>query len=122
MEKKKILIVDNERDILTLLGKRLSARGFSVMTAENGSDAINLAKSKRPDLIILDIMMPEMDGAEVSARLQEDSKTSSIPIIFLTCLFTKKEEREKGHIIGGRVFIAKPYRIEELLKEVESLL
>ncbi len=121
MDTKKILIVDDEKEALFILEKELTARGYSVIAADNGSDALNLAKSEYPDLIILDIWMPEMDGAEVAAELKEDPKTKDIPVIFLTCLFQKKEEEEQGRVVAGRVLIAKPYSIEGLSAQIERL-
>ena len=123
MDKKKILIVDDEQDTLAVLEKALTAKGYSVITADNGKDAIILAKSKQPELIMLDILMPGMDGAEVAAKLIEDSETKNIPVIFLTCLLSKVEEkRTKDHTIGGYVFIAKPYNLEGLLAQVVRLI
>jgi len=72
MDNKKILIVDNEKDALFMLEQELAARGYSVIAADNGNDALSLAKSERPDLIILDIWMPGMGGPEVAAKLRED--------------------------------------------------
>jgi len=119
---KKILIVDDEKDMLAVLEKALTAEGYSIITADNGKDAIVLANSTHPDLIMLDIVMPGMDGAEVAARLKEDRETKDIPVIFLTCLLSKKEQREKeGHVIKGHVFIAKPYSVEELSAQIERL-
>ena len=121
MDNKKILIVDDERDVLFLLEKELAGRGYSVISADNGNDAINLAKSEYPDLIILDIWMPGMDGAEVAAKLREDLKTKNIPVIFLTCLIRKTEEEEQGRVVSGNLFIAKPYDIEGLVAQIERL-
>ncbi len=121
MDKKKILIVDDERDTLFILEGELAGRGYSVISADNGSDAINLAKSEYPDLIILDIWMPGMDGTEVAAWLKEDPKTKHIPVIFLTCLFQKKEGEEQGRVVAGEVIIAKPYSIEGLSAQIERL-
>lgn len=122
MDKKKILIVDDERDVLSVLESGLAAEGYSVITADNGNDAIVLAKSQRPDLIILDLVMPSVDGAEIAATLKEDTDTKDIPFIFLTCLFTKTEEEEDdGRVIGGHVFLAKPYNMEGLLTQIERL-
>ena len=121
MFKKKILIVDDERDTLFIIKKELEARGYSVITADNGNDALKLAKSKYPELIILDIWMPEMDGAEVAARLKQDMQTRNIPIIFLTCLIQKREEGEQGRAIANSVYIAKPYNIEGLVAHIERL-
>jgi CheY-like chemotaxis protein len=121
MYKKKILIVDDEKDALFILEKELTGMGYSVISADNGSDALKLAKSKFPDLVILDIWMPEMDGVEFAESLKEDIRTKDIPVIFLTCLFQKREEEEQGHVISGKVFVAKPYSIEELSAQIEKL-
>ena len=122
MDKKKILIVDDEPDALFILEKELTARGYSVVTANNGKDAITLARSKHPDLIILDVAMPDMCGGEVAEKLQESLLTKDIPIIFLTALFPKRKEGEQGRVVAGHVFIAKPYDIEELLVQMEQLI
>ncbi len=121
MDTKKILIVDDEKDALSILEKELAGRGYSVISADNGSDAINLAKSQYPDLIILDIWMPGMDGPEVAEKLQEDPKTKHIPVIFLTCLFQKREKEEQGRVVAGKVLIAKPYSIDGLSAQIERL-
>ena len=124
MDKKDILIVDDEPDTLLILGKAIAARGYSVATAKNGSDAILLAKSVHPSIIILDILMPDMDGAEVAARLKEDSQTKDIPVIFLTCLITRKEEGsgKRYHDAEGHLFVAKPYDMEELISHIAALI
>ena len=122
MNKKKILIVDDEKDVLKVLERGLIAEGYSVMTTNNGNDAIILAKSEFPDLVILDILMPNMEGTEVAEILKEDIKTKDIPVIFLTCLLEKKEEERKGHVVGGNIFFAKPYDMEKLLTAIEELL
>jgi DNA-binding response OmpR family regulator len=121
MDKKKILIIDDERDALFILEKELASRGYSVIAADNGRDAMNLAKSEHPDLITLDLLMPHIDGMEVAARLKEDLETKDIPVIFLTCLLSKRKEEEQGRVIGGHVFIAKPYSIEGLSTQIEKL-
>ena len=122
MNDKKILIVDDVRDALFILQKELEARGYSVIAADSGHEALNLAKSERPDLIILDICMPNMDGSELAARLKEDPATEGIPIIFLTCLFQKKDGEEQGRVVAGNVLIAKPYDIGALSTEIRVLL
>jgi len=121
-ENKKILIVDDEHDTLYILRKELTARDYSVITANNGRDAITLAKSMHPDLIILDVAMPYMDGGQVAEQLQEGLSTRDIPFIFLTALFPKRKENEQSCIVAGRMFIAKPYDIEKLLIQIEKLI
>jgi CheY-like chemotaxis protein len=122
MDKKKILIVDDEEDILKVLGLRLSKAGYSVLKANNGKDALIMAKNEHPDLIVLDIMMPIMGGNEIAAELKEDPQTKDIPIMFLTSLFTREEERGRGHGIADNVLFAKPYNPQELLEEVKKQL
>ncbi len=120
MDKKTVLIVDDEPDVLLLLGERLSKAGYDVIKASNGKDAIMMASESLPDLIVLDIAMPGMDGSEVATALRSDAKTKNIPILFLTCLFTKHEEKTCGHALGQNFFIAKPYDVQELLGEVHK--
>ena len=121
MDTKKILIVDDEKDVLFILEKELAARGYSIITADNGNDALNLAKSEYPDLIILDLLMPDMNGWVIDAKLKGDLKTKDIPVIFLTCLLQKKEGEEQGRAISDQAFVAKPYGIEGLSAQVERL-
>ena len=122
MDNKKILVVDDDKSLLLLLEKRLTGEGYSVITAENGYDAIALAKSDSPDLIILDLVMPGMEGSEVSAKLKEDPKTMNIPIIFLTALISKEQEERKKHVIANNIFVAKPFDAEDLLGQIKKLL
>ena len=122
MARKKILAVDDEVDVLVLLKKRLEASGYEVLTSTNGSDAVGIAKREKPALIILDILMPVMDGSQIAAVLHDDPKTKNIPILFLTCLFTKREEHLEGHEIGKNFFIAKPYEPKELVNEIAKII
>ena len=120
-DKKTILTVDDEVDILTVLSMRLSDTGYNVLKADNGLDAIDVAKQKKPDLIILDILMPHMDGMTVSQRLKEDRDTKDIPIIFLTALQGKTEETG-SHKEGENIIFAKPYDPKELLDTIKRLI
>ena len=122
MAAKKILIVDDEPDVLLVLGKRLTSSGYDVVKAASGQAGLIKAKAERPDLIIMDMMMPGMSGEEVAQELKTDRETGSIPILFLTALFTKRDETTKGHAVGGQTFFAKPYDPEELLAEVKRRL
>ncbi len=117
MKEKEILIVDNELDFRRLLEKTLSGAGYSVIEASNARDAIIIAKKRCPDLIILDILLPDMNGGQVAEALGNDPITRDIPIIFLTGLLTKEEAKERS-MIGSTSFIAKPYNRAELLKEI----
>lgn len=119
MAEKKILIVDDDEVLLKILDKKLSSAGCSVAKATNGKDAISIARRRRPDLIILDIMMPAMNGIEVAKELEKDYATKDIPIIFLTALLTKEEEKERK-VIRGRSCLAKPLNMKDLLKEIKK--
>ncbi|MFH1441487.1 MAG: response regulator [Candidatus Omnitrophota bacterium] len=119
MEKKKILIIDDEQEVLGLLEKRLSWAGYSVVKADNGIEALALAKSQNPDLIILDIMLPGMGGEEVGQKLKLNPDTKHIPIIFLTCLVSRDEQTIIDSNAGNSI-IAKPYEADELLSEIKK--
>jgi len=119
--KNKILIVDDEVDVLQLLEVRLASAGYDVLKADNGEDAVNIAKEKNPDLIILDIMLPHMDGTIVSQILKENENTKNIPIIFLTAL-QDKEKEETGHKIGGNIIFGKPFDSKELLSAIRKII
>jgi len=120
----KLLIVDDEPDAVLILAKTLSARGYEVTTAGRGQQAIMLARAEKPDLILLDILMPDMDGTQVASALWEEQATRDIPVIFLTCLITKKtqEIELRYHDAGRYAFIAKPYDLDNLLMEINRLI
>ena len=121
-DKKKILIVDDEEDVLLLFKKRLIAMGFSVIAVDNSKDALVLAESEHPDLIILDVLMPGMDGPEIAKRLKEIPETTDIPVIFLTGMFPKHEDKKQGRIVAGNVLFDKPCDIESLLIAIKKAL
>lgn len=114
----KILVVDDEKDIVEFFGRILCREGFEVLTASSGEDCLNLAETGCPDLILLDINMPGMDGGDVSYFLEKNEKTSNIPIIFLSALVTKEE----GGSIKGRLFISKSIGKEEIIKKIKNVL
>ena len=116
-----ILVVDDEATTREMLRFSLSEAGYRVMTAENGQDAIAICKQDAPDLLILDIMMPVMDGWEVCKRLRTYSDTAAIPIMMLS---SKCEETDKvqGLTIGADDYMTKPFGIQELLARVMALL
>lgn len=120
-DKKTILIVDDEVEVLEVLSMRLSNVGYNVLKADNGVEAISITKEKMPDLIILDIMMPYMDGMVVSQRLKEDKNTKDIPIIFLTALQIKKEETG-AHKSGENIIFSKPFDSKELLDTIKKII
>ena len=120
---KKILVIDDEEAIRFFLEKELSKDGYSVLTAENGKYGVQKAQEQKPDLILLDIKMPEMDGGETVDLLRGDSRTKNTPIIFVTGL-VEKNEVEDGFIKGSKgvdqYFIAKPLNMDEVLQFVHA--
>ena len=118
---KKILLVDDETDILTVLEKGLTGEDFSVIAAETGTAALDMAKSERPDLIILDLEMPDIYSGDIARMLKEDPETQNIPIMFLTGMFPKNEEPGNGRMVGGHVLFTKPYSIEELATTITRM-
>ena len=116
---KKILVVDDERDIIDLLQYNLSKEGFAVMTARNGAEALVRA-AEVPDLIILDLMMPGLDGFETCKRLKADTRTSHIPIIFLTARAGEVDEIV-GLELGADDYIQKPISPRKLVARVRAL-
>jgi len=120
-DKKKILVVDDEEEVLIYLSNILKRSDYNVLTASNGKDAVDLAKKGTPDLIILDILLPDMDGGDVAASLERNPSTANIPIIFLTGIITKKEEID-GLKSGRHLVLAKPASTDELFKTIRLAL
>jgi len=117
----KILVVDDEKDIVDLVAYNLEKEGFSVIRAYDGEKALNLAKTQGPDLVILDLMLPRIQGMEVCKRLRNSDRTTSLPIIMLSA---KGEEIDKvlGLEIGADDYITKPFSVRELLARVKAVL
>jgi CheY-like chemotaxis protein len=127
VEKKDInvLVIDDEESFTFFIKLNLQTEArydFKVTTANNGKEGLRLARTMRPDLILLDIMMPDMAGPEVAEKLLLDPNTKNIPIIFLTALVQKNEVAEDAGMVGGREFIAKPVGKEELVNRIEATL
>jgi len=116
-----ILAVDDEADILKLLEYNLKKTGFSVLQAKDGPEAIEMAGGKRPDLILLDVMLPNMEGTEVLRRLKANAKTANIPVIMLTA---KGEEIDRvvGLELGAEDYITKPFSPRELILRIRAVL
>ncbi|MCP4220389.1 MAG: response regulator, partial [bacterium] len=104
----RILIVDDNPENLQVLGKTLREEGYKLLAARSGMQALTSVKKKKPDLILLDIMMPEMDGYEVCRRLKQDPQTDRIPVIFLTAK-SDTADMVKGFELGGVDYITKPF-------------
>jgi len=117
---KKIMVVDDEPDILTTVGKILEISGYEVIRAVDGRDCLSKLNANKPDLILLDIMMPEMSGWDVAARIKENPRWNNIPIVFLTA---KGDVMSKGMgSLAAEDYITKPFDIKDLKNRVEKAL
>jgi two-component system OmpR family response regulator len=115
----KLLVVDDEPNILELLATSLRFAGFEVVTAANGRDALAKAESENPDLAVLDVMLPDMDGLTVLRRLRE--RDADVPVLFLTAR-DAVEDRVAGLTAGGDDYVTKPFSIEELVARLRGLM
>lgn len=114
-----VLIVDDNSGNLQVLGNILSEKGYKIAIAESGGEALNFVSKKHPDLILLDILMPEMDGLEVCRRLKGSVETKNIPIIFISVL-DNTEDKVRGFDLGGVDYITKPFEEKEVLARIQA--
>ncbi len=122
MDKKRILVVDDEPELVKALQIRLKQDDYEVLVAYDGEEGLQKAQQYKPDLIILDILIPKIEGSSVAAALKEDKETRDIPIIFLTCLAKGVTEKPEERFRGGNFFLGKPFDTNELMSMVKSLL
>jgi len=116
-----ILVVDDEQDLLDLIEYNLMKEGYRVLKAVNGIEALEVAKEQNPDLVLLDIMMPKMDGLEVCEKMRSDSDLRHIPIIFLTARGDEKTEVE-GLDLGADDYVTKPISTTKLISRIKAVL
>ncbi len=120
---KKILIVDDEKEIRELIKEKLTQNKYSVMTASSAQEGIIIAKTSQPDLILLDIAMPEMDGYLTCEKLKQDSKTRDIPVLLLTGKdLESKSVMERCNDVGACDYISKMTSLKELLEKVKEII
>ena len=119
--KKKILVVDDEKDLTALVCLHMKMAGFEVLTANNGENALDLSREEKPDLIILDLMLPKIDGWQVCERLRQDIATQDIPVIMLTAR-AETEDKLKGFEVGADDYVTKPFSPRELVARVKRVL
>jgi DNA-binding response OmpR family regulator len=117
----KLLLVEDDPDIQLVARAALKRAGFTVSTASNGSAALDQVRAERPDVILLDWMMPEMDGTEVCRRLKADPQTTDIPVIFLTAR-SQQSEIARGLALGAAGYIVKPFDALALGTQVRAVL
>lgn len=120
-ENKRLLLIDDDPNLILLVKDYLEFRGYEVITAENGQDALEVLDKDVPDMIICDVMMPEMDGYAFVERVRQNPHTSWIPVLFLSAK-GQSQDRVKGLNTGADVYMVKPFEPEELVAQVESSL
>jgi len=121
MKTKKILVVDDEVDLVETVRFSLEMEGFQVLVSYNGEDALNQARKENPDLILLDIMLPKLDGYKVCRLLKFDERYKHIPILMLTAK-TQAKDKQTGMETGADEYITKPFDIDQLMEKIKAYL
>jgi CheY-like chemotaxis protein len=117
----RVLVVDDEPDVLLLCRLNLEQRGHQVLEAPNGDEALDLAREGGPDLVVLDLMLPGIDGYQVLQALRADDRTSEIPVLVLTAK-SLQADRERSRQLGAAAFLTKPFLPDELCDMVDEVL
>lgn len=120
-QKKRILVIDDEEDLVNLLTVRLEADGYEVLIALDGQAGLDKAHEERPDLILLDVMMPIMDGYQVCRFLKFDDELKNIPVIMLTARIQEKDKKI-GQNVGADAYLTKPFDLNELSRKIRAYL
>ena len=121
MNSKKILVVDDEVDLVKTIRFSLEAEGYTVLVSYNGEDALNQARKEAPDLVLLDIMLPKLDGYKVCRLLKFDERYKHIPIMMLTAK-TQEKDKTLGVETGANEYITKPFDMDELIEKIKRYL
>ncbi len=121
MDKKKILLVEDEKVLMETVTLRLEATGYEVISAYDGFKGLEKAKKEKPDLIILDLMLPKMDGYKVCGLLKADTRYNKIPIIMFTAR-AQESDKKMGQDVGADAYITKPFEPQLLLEKIRELL
>ncbi len=121
MNKKKILLVEDEKVLIETVTLRLEAFGYEVISAYDGFEGLEKAKKEKPDLIILDLMLPKMDGYKVCGLLKADTRYNKIPIIMFTAR-AQESDKKMGKEVGADAYITKPFEPQALLEKIRYLL
>ncbi len=121
MDKKKVLIVDDEKDLVETVVFQLQEAGYEVISAYDGQEGLDKARKVKPDLIVLDLMLPKMDGYKVCGLLKSDSRYAKIPIIMFTAR-AQESDMKLAKEVGAEAYITKPFEQEVLLGKIKELL
>ncbi len=118
----KVLVVDDEPDIVRVIVKILESRKHEVATAADGPEALERIQENQPDVVILDLNLPKMDGFEVCRRIKDNSATMHIPVVMMTAAYVSVQDAERGTKLGADEYVTKPFLREVLIHNVERLL
>jgi two-component system alkaline phosphatase synthesis response regulator PhoP len=121
MNKKKVLIVDDEPNVRQLVSKILS-RDYTVIEARDGEEALNAVRSQKPGIVIMDMMMPKMDGLTACYAIKKDPATKSIPVVMLTAIDQELNKKLSMTVMGANKYMTKPFSTQELLETIKQLL
>jgi DNA-binding response OmpR family regulator len=121
MKNNKILVVEDEESLLKLESILLSSKGYSVTGVMDGKAALEEIKKNRPDLVLLDVMLPEMDGFEVCRRIKEEAETAGIPVVMLTAK-KSNQDIERGREVGADAYITKPFKSTRVIEVIQGLI
>ncbi len=119
---KRILVVDDEPDLVVMISKTLRHKGYEVITANDGQEGLEKAKTQKPDLIILDLMLPRIHGYKVCGLLKKDARYAKTPVILFTAKAKEEEDIKLGQEVGADAYINKPFEPEVLLSKIEELI
>ena len=120
-EKPRILLVDDEPSIVKMVAKRLEVEGFDVLVAADGQEGLTKAQTEHPDLIILDLMLPKLNGYEICTMLKQDTRYQRVPIVLFTAK-TQERDEQLGMECGANAYVRKPFRAQELVEKIRSLI
>jgi two-component system OmpR family response regulator len=120
MDKIRVLLIDDEPSFTRMLRMNLERRGFEVRVENNGANAHTAAREFLPDFILLDVIMPDVDGGEAASNIRSDPGLKGVPIVFLTAGVSKEKTRVKGDVIGGETYLAKPVSVEAVIRCIEK--
>lgn len=122
---KTILVVDDEKEVLDWLEKKLSGENYAVLRASAAKEALEKTRKNSPDLILMDIVLPDMEGSDVVRTLAEDPMTKDVPVIFMSGIISREDDPTQLELnVGGRLYkaLSKPFEFEELLREIKKIL
>ena len=120
-DKRRILIVDDEPGIVKMVSKRLEIEGYEVSSAKDGEEALEMLAGQNPELVILDLMLPKMNGYEVCEKIKSDEHHADVPVILFTAM-AQQQDKKHGFECGAEAYVCKPFTTQELLDKIKELL